>query len=79
VHAVPLTPADPWGVTWSNFTDWLIGPAAQGSELRTGKANTAVVDAPFGRFAHRARRLLCASAGIPRWHLQCRHARQPEC
>lgn len=38
-----LTPADPWGVTWSNFTDSLIGPAAQGTALGTGKPNTAAI------------------------------------
>jgi len=38
-----LTPADPWGVTWSTFTDSLVGPTAQGTALGTGKANTAAI------------------------------------
>jgi hypothetical protein len=38
-----LTAADPWGVTWSTFTDSLVGPAAQGTALGTGKANTAAI------------------------------------
>jgi hypothetical protein len=37
------TSVDPWGVVWSNFTDSLIGPAAQGVDLGTGKANTAAI------------------------------------
>jgi hypothetical protein len=37
------TPADPWGVTWSTFTDSLVGAAAQGTALGTGRANTAAI------------------------------------
>ena len=37
------TAADPWGVTWTNFTDSLIGPSAQGLALGTGRANTAAI------------------------------------
>jgi hypothetical protein len=37
------TSADPWGVTWSNFTDSLIGTTAQGVALGTGPANTAAI------------------------------------
>jgi hypothetical protein len=37
------TPASPWGVVWTNFTDSLIGPAAQGTALGTGRANTAAI------------------------------------
>ena len=37
------TPVDPWGVVWSNFTDSLIGAAAQGTALGTGRANTAAI------------------------------------
>lgn len=38
-----LTPADPWGVAWSNFTDSLIGSTAQGTALGTGRANTVAI------------------------------------
>jgi hypothetical protein len=37
------TPADPWGVTWSTFTDSFVGTAAQGTELGTGRANTTAI------------------------------------
>jgi hypothetical protein len=38
-----LTPAPPWGVAWSNFTDSLVGSAAQGTALGTGRANTTAI------------------------------------
>jgi hypothetical protein len=38
-----LTPSDPWGVAWSNFTDSLVGAAAQGTALGTGRANTTAI------------------------------------
>jgi hypothetical protein len=41
--AADQTPADPWGVAWTNFTDSLIGTAAQGVALGTGRANTAAI------------------------------------
>jgi hypothetical protein len=37
------TPATPWGVAWTNFTDTLIGATAQGTALGTGQANTAAI------------------------------------
>ena len=37
------TPANGDGVAWSNFTDSLIGAAAQGLALGTGRANTAAI------------------------------------
>jgi len=37
------TPADGAGVAWTNFTESLIGPAAQGLALGTGRANTAAI------------------------------------
>ena len=37
------TPAVPWGVAWTNFTDTLIGATAQGTALGTGQANTAAI------------------------------------
>ena len=41
--AADQTPANGDGVTWTNFTDSLIGPAAQGTALGTGAANTAAI------------------------------------
>jgi hypothetical protein len=38
-----LTSADPWGVIWSTFTDSMVGTAAQGTALGTGRANTAAI------------------------------------
>jgi hypothetical protein len=37
------TPASGVGVAWTNFTDSLIGPGAQGIALGTGKTNTAAI------------------------------------
>jgi hypothetical protein len=37
------TRVDPWGVIWSTFTDSMVGPAAQGTALGTGRANTAAI------------------------------------
>lgn len=41
--ATDQTPVDPWNVAWSNLTDTLIGSAAQGLALGTGRANTAAI------------------------------------
>ena len=37
------TPVSPWNIAWSNIAADLVGPAAQGVALGTGRANTAAI------------------------------------
>lgn len=69
-----LTPVAPWGVAWTNFTDSLVGPAAEGTALGTGATNTAAIVAQtidtqycIGGAAYRCANLV--EGGYDDWYL----------